>query len=805
MEVSGILAKKIRRPLLLFSVFFTLSRPHFVASSSNTTDGVEDIQSQALEQYQFADGMRTRKFYDLAAVEYERVIKNYPSFEYLPEAHFYLAECFRLNHQNAKAIDVFNTLLDRYPNHSLATQAVVNLASIFIQAEKLVQAKEILLETLERRNPNQKIREAVYYFLGEVYRKEKLLDKAVEYLTKVASKNIDPSYQYRAYALLNLGFVYRNLENKIEAFKCFERLSNDSATPPSIKEEALFQLAEVANSNEEYTKAIEYYAVVLSNYPKGKFVQQAVVNKCWALLRLKKYQIALEFLDSYSLNNTLINSEMLYLHALCLKLLDQIEPALEAYQGLIQKFPDTKFRVYAENDSTECLYQLKRYDQCLNSVDEFLSRHSKHELTSEVWAFKGRCLLALGQTSEATTAIEQALERYGERWKYAEEMLLTLANTYRETDQFKEAALTYKRLSDLDEMDLKAKLLMLAAECESLANDKKMAIQHYTLLIDNYPKAPETPLALLYLAELKNSEEKYPEAIGYLDRYLSSYPNHDYFAKALYLRGALQYYSGDYSDAIADLRRCLDYPDFEEKDFAQLFFAYALWEQGEEQVSLENLAQLLKRKSSVFEENLIPELLSEMGDRYLALNDFAAAEMCFTLIKDRPDPILKLLGRLGLGKLEYHRQNFDKAVEILYGLKSKTLQYPELRGTSLAYLGDALRLSEKLDEAFVVFKEASNLVYDDSKAKALVRLGIARIYFENGEYDDALRYAISVYVLYDDPILTPEAMLIAIKTLILQKRKNEAKSTYEELEQRYPLALAAFKSKEENKALFDQF
>ena len=805
MKVDWIYLEEPKRLFLFFVVFFSFSHSYTYADQNSVnTRSISDDQSKALEQYQFAEGMRTREFFDLAAIEYEKLIKNYPTFDHIPEAYFYWAECLRLNHQHEKAVDIFNDLRNQYANHPLATQSAINLAEIFIEADEFDKAGKTLNETLEHRQPDQKTREAIYYFLGEVYRKKQAFDRAVEVLSKIALMEIDSKYQYREYALLNLGFVYRNLKNNNQAVECFDRLVKAPEASEIIKEESLFQLGEIASLDENYVKAVEYYDRVLENYPKGQFDLPARINKSWALLHLKKYQEVLKFLDPDSSENIPVNGEILYIRGLCLKSLQQVEHALDIFQNLIKEFPSDKFKIYAEYDAIECLYELKDYERCLTSIDEFLAHFSSDKLASDVVYYQGRCLLALDRILDAIKVYEQALKRFGDNWDHAEESLIIVAETYRKTNQFKNAALAYKRLLKLGNSELKAKSLMLAAECESLSNDKKMAIQSYTKVIDDYPNTPEAPLALLYLAELKSSEEEYSQAIKYLDRYHSEFSEHKYVAKAFYLRGAFYYYMGKYDAAITDLKRSLGYSKFGEKDFAQLFLAYTLWEQNKEKESLQYLAELLKKESDVFEDNLIPELLSEMGTRYLELNDLAAAEICFTLIRDSSDPMLNLLGLLGLGKVEYYKQNFINAVKIFYDLKGKTAQYPELRGTSLAYLGESLRLSGNLDEAFVVFKEASGLVYDDSKAKALVRLGFAQIHFENNEFDNALRYAISVYVLYDDPIVAPEAMLIAIKILANQQRMDEAKSTYKELEGRYPAALASFKSKEENALLFGQ-
>ena len=110
-------------------------------------------------------------------------------------------------------------------------------------------------------------------------------------------------------------------------------------------------------------------------------------------------------------------------------------------------------------------------------------------------------------------------------------------------------------------------------------------------------------------------------------------------------------------------------------------------------------------------------------------------------------------------------------------------------------------------EKFKKAKTIADKLKDAGASQCLLVGGWVRDHIlgiENKDFDNALRYAISVYVLYDHSTLASESMLIAIKTLLAQDRVEDAQKTYQELEARFPVKLAAFKSDLDNAQIFDQ-
>jgi tetratricopeptide (TPR) repeat protein len=266
------------------------------------------------------------------------------------------------------------------------------------------------------------------------------------------------------------------------------------------------------------------------------------------------------------------------------------------------------------------------------------------------------------------------------------------------------------------------------------------------------------------------------------------------------LRGTLYFRTNKPTEAIADLRRCQEMPDFPQKDFAQLFLAYALWENGEEPEALAMFEKLLS--TGKLNDDFAPDLLAEIGRRYVDANNLKAAEACYKILAGQADANHRFRGEFGLARCDLARGELERASERFEKLKNMTDANSTERGMILAYQGETLRRLKKHDEAKKRFESARKFGTGDVGASALAQLGTAKIYYGKKDESKALEYAYSVFLLYDDQDHSSEAMFLALKILVKQKKMDEAKLTNDEFKKRYPLRYEKYRSKPENAPVF---
>src|SRR5256714_7266796 len=83
-------------------------------------------------QLDYANGLFSRKLFDLAAPEYEKFLGQYPGASGRPSAYFYLAECYRALNKTSAARSSFQNVLDNYGESEFAGPAAYGIAEILL-------------------------------------------------------------------------------------------------------------------------------------------------------------------------------------------------------------------------------------------------------------------------------------------------------------------------------------------------------------------------------------------------------------------------------------------------------------------------------------------------------------------------------------------------------------------------------------------------------------------------------------------------------------------------------------------------
>ena len=81
-------------------------------------------------QLDYANGLFSRKLFDLAAPEYEKFLGQYPGAPGRASAYFYLAECYRALNKTSAARTSFQNVLDNYGDSEFAGPAAYGVAEI---------------------------------------------------------------------------------------------------------------------------------------------------------------------------------------------------------------------------------------------------------------------------------------------------------------------------------------------------------------------------------------------------------------------------------------------------------------------------------------------------------------------------------------------------------------------------------------------------------------------------------------------------------------------------------------------------
>ena len=760
------------------------------------------IMAKAEEQASLADGLFRRELYRLAAAEYQVLIDSYPQYGQRPDAFLLLAECFRRQNQPDKAITLYRNLLKTYPGTPASERALINLSDILVTAEQYDEA----LAHLQAVHPEQltpSTREGVYYYLGVIFGHKDDLEKALFYYRKLPTNDFDKNLGYRPYAQLAEALILRQMNEAATAQVLLEGLIGTTGlVAEEVIREALFHLGDICYNASSFVESATYYNRLIEEYPDSQFTVQARANLGWALLQAQDYESVLRLYRDLKPSAMSSTGEELYLLASAAREQGMYELALKAQQQLVSAFPDSEYGPYSEVGIVECLYFLRRYTESETFGAKLLETKPNHRFALEIYQFLGQTYSAQNNFAKLAETYEFMLEKYWGRIQDRQTFLLVLAKAYEQNKEPEKAAATYRKILHLQEADSRVEALILAAENEINAGNFKLALADYQRVISEFPQSDHVPLAYIGIAEAHMQTGNNEAATQSLTEVLGQYPDFEARTRAIYMRGSLYYRMGRTKEAIADLATALKDANFEDREFARLFLAYALWEEGRESESLTLFANLLD--SGSVNDTLTPGMLQQIGNRYLETNDLASARKAFNLLVSSNDQDLQSAGKIGLGKVAFREKDLARAIEIFQGVRRATDPDTEAHVISLAYLGESYRLKGQQNRALVEFQDGLKLGTTDANANVLLRYGMALILFDSGNKDDALRYATSAYVLFDDPTYSPDAMLLACRILLAQGMTEEAQITHKELAHRFPIALARQQRLEQNRELFKQ-
>jgi len=123
-------------------------------------EGSNDQPNVAEEQqiYQTAYNYIKAKKYNDAVTALQSMLKKYPSGQFAANAHYWLGELYLVesqqNRSDATLMDQakvnFTTVLDKYPGHQKAVDALLKLGILEIDQEHWLAARDLLTEVIQK-------------------------------------------------------------------------------------------------------------------------------------------------------------------------------------------------------------------------------------------------------------------------------------------------------------------------------------------------------------------------------------------------------------------------------------------------------------------------------------------------------------------------------------------------------------------------------------------------------------------------------------------------------------------------------
>jgi TolA-binding protein len=745
-------------------------------------------EGAAQRQLEYANGLFTRKLYDLAAPEYQKYLDDYPGRAGRANAYFSLGECYRNLGRASSARTNLQKVLNDYTDSEFAGPAAYALAEMAF-ADKDYSAALPLFHRSVGKSKEPAVALSAHYFEARCLEALGRKEEAANIYAEVAEAgNPNP---FREDARITAASIFAARGRKIDALKQYEALANE-AQKPALKAESavrggMIALDLVQADKGKIDKAMTDRAEALLR--KGRAVSEGGKFRAIAQVGLRRLQYQAgqyaQLLSEYKKEQGNLpeaaQAEVLLLAANSQRQLGNSKEAEALYGQIITKFPD---REEAKDAAYQRLINVYNSDPSalISAVDEFLATNPSVERADQAKLLKAEALYKQQNCAEAVPIFEELRSgQLSARLRADAAYKLGLCQAQMKNISGVIEAFTYYVQAFPDDPQAPAALAQRALAYEQDKN-YAAAVADLNTILTKYPKAHEREAALQLKALILGQQENNKGMIDAFRQLLREYPKSSVAAQAQYYIGKAAFEAKDYKTALPALNAARQLNKEQYYNLASLRIMLS-------QFYLKDRAGLTKEVNSFMSNspntNVPPEVLEWLGIGYYNEKNFQAAEKYLSALRkiDNPGGV-KPDFLFYLGDTATKLKNLPEA-EDAFAKYLQTAKDPAGTAKVLLALGAVKISAHKPDEAQKIAEEIMAL-QPEGRVNAEARLLAGEVQLERGNFDDAGKAFKGVALLYDDPAITPRALDKAALAYRQAGKSDEADRLSRELHERYP-------------------
>jgi TolA-binding protein len=730
-------------------------------------------------QFNLANDLYVRKQYTQAAAEYERYLGQYQDGAQRQAALWWLGECYRFLNRLPAARSSYQNLIIAFQEGEFVGPATYRLATIDFNNQSYRSAQP-LFERSAKLAKADDVRLSSLYFEAICLEKLDRSDESAPVYEDIVA--IGGNNPYRDDARLALAHLAVMDKHPADAFKQFEALSREAAKP-SLQAEASLKaglLARELNQNE--TAAALFTRATTLAGASAAVRADAMIAQLHLLYETNKYR---QLLDTYpttrpALPDTL-QPEAMLLAANAQRQLGQHAKAQAVYDEILTQYPrspqapEARYQriisLYATNDSN-----------FVKEADDFVA------------------------ASDDMTENDQ--------------VRLMKADTLFKQGNYLGAAYAYNILDGSPNLPAKyrAETAYRLGYCYAQAHDAARTVDAFTHFLHQYPDHPLVAKALIQRAVAYQQEKKYPSALTDFDTIITEHADAKEREAALQQKALILGEQGDDHGMTAAFRVLLkDYPKSDAAGMAHFYIGRAAFSAADYAGALQDFegartadpktygakagllsilceyqlkdaakltADIGAYEAAKMQPPVPAEILRWLGEKEYDARDFAAAEGHLATATDSPGNRLADTWLL-LARTRLSLEKWDGALTAAgHYLDAGGLE-PAAQAQGLLVRGDAQLGLAHYDEAQKASDQALEL-QPEGTLNAKARLLAGHVALARGKPEEAAKLFMSISVLYDDPQITPDALVQAAAAFEKAGKSAEAAKAGEELKSRYP-------------------
>lgn len=348
------------------------------------------------------------------------------------------------------ALENFQAFLKKNPNHSKAADALFKITFCYGQLQEYAQAARSSLEFAEK-YPTHELTDAAQFNIGYYF----FLAKDYEAATKSFARYLDQSQNAE---LIPQAFYWQG--------------------------ESLFELNRIP-------EAIAAYQTIIDQHPKATFstgeliLPYAIYSVAFCKFHQYDYEGALqgfELLRTKIPEDSTLQVEACWYIAECYFRLEQWEKALDAYQAILDRFPNSDYAPDAMLGKALSELRLKK-GEAIGTFEEVLRKYPGSSAAEQAQIRLGDALVEEGKWLEARQRYQSFLQ--DERSPRYPEALWGTAESFFREGNYAESVPLYQKILSLDSPHPFAEEAMIRlAFCYLQGKQYDEAIRLYTLFLE---------------------------------------------------------------------------------------------------------------------------------------------------------------------------------------------------------------------------------------------------------------------------------------------------------------------------------
>src|SRR6266513_2815813 len=745
-------------------------------------------QGAAQRQLDYANGLFTRKLYDLAAPEYQKYLDDNPGRAGRANAYFSLAECYRNLNRASSARTNFQKVLNDYGDSEFAGPAAYALAEMAF-TQKDYAAALSLFHRSAARSKEPAVALSAHYFearcLEALGRKENAADIYVEV---AGAGNPNP---YREDARGTAASILAGRGRKLDALKQYEALVNETQKPALKAESAgrggIIALDLVQADKGKIDKAMVVRATVLLQ--KGRTLPEAGKFRAIAQVGLRRLQyqtgqyaqLVADYKKEQENLPEAAQAEVLLLAANSERQLGHSKEAEALYHQIISNYPD---REEAKDAAYQRLINVYNADpsSLLAAVEEFLATNPTSERADQAKLLKAEALYKQQSCAEAVPIYgELRASQLSAKLRGEAAYKLGWCHAQMKNIPGVVEASTYYVQTFPDDPRVAAVLAQRALAYEQDKN-YSAALADLNTILTKYPKAHEREASLQLKALILGQQENTKGMVTTFRQLLKEFPKSPVAAQAQYYIGKAAFEAKDYKTALTTLNAARQLNKEQYSNLASLRVILCHFYLKDRPALTKEVNNFMANSPNV---NVPPEVLEWLGIEYYNEKNFAAAEKYLGALRKIDDPgSVKPDFLFYLGDAATKLRNLPEA-EDAFGKYLQAAKDPAGKAKVLLALGTVKISAHKPDDAQKIAEEIMAL-QPEGRVNAEARLLSGEVQLERGNFDDAGKAFKGVALLYDDPAITPRALDKASSSYRQAGKTEEADRLSHELHERYP-------------------